>query len=180
MAEFRPTPGQKLAIEDAGGEILVSAAAGSGKTRVLTERLLRLVEQGADIDAFLVITFTKAAAAELRARISDALGERARRDGSKRLRRQAALVQGAQIGTIHGFCAAVLREFAHEAGVSPDFAVADEDRAAELRASALERALEEGYERAACDYIAGMTDHYAVSLFSTIFIPKSWNLISMV
>ena len=154
MAEFRPTPGQKLAIEDTGGEILVSAAAGSGKTRVLTERLLRLVEQGADIDAFLVITFTKAAAAELRARISDALGERARRDGSKRLRRQAALVQGAQIGTIHGFCAAVLREFAHEAGVSPDFAVADEDRAAELRASALERALEEGYERAEPDFLA--------------------------
>ncbi len=154
MAEFRPTPGQKLAIEDAGGEILVSAAAGSGKTRVLTERLLRLVEQGADIDAFLVITFTKAAAAELRARISDALGERARRDGSKRLRRQAALVQGAQIGTIHGFCTAVLREFAHEAGVSPDFAVADEDRAAELRASALERALDEGYERAEPDFLA--------------------------
>ena len=154
MAEFRPTPGQKLAIEDTGGEILVSAAAGSGKTRVLTERLLRLVEQGADIDAFLVITFTKAAAAELRARISDALGERARRDGSKRLRRQAALVQGAQIGTIHGFCAAVLREFAHEAGVSPDFAVADEDRASELRALALERALDEGYERAEADFLA--------------------------
>ena len=67
MAEFTPTEGQRLAIEDTGGEILVSAAAGSGKTRVLTERLLRLVEAGTDIDAFLVITFTKAAAAELRA-----------------------------------------------------------------------------------------------------------------
>ena len=63
-------------------------------------------------------------------------------------------MQGAQIGTIHGFCAAVLREFAHEAGVSPDFAVADEDRASELRASALERALEEGYERAEPDFLA--------------------------
>ena len=88
MAEFTPTEGQRLAIEDTGGEILVSAAAGSGKTRVLTERLLRLVEAGTDIDAFLVITFTKAAAAELRGRIAAALGERAQQSAlSKRLRR---------------------------------------------------------------------------------------------
>ena len=149
MAEFTPTEGQRLAIEDTGGEILVSAAAGSGKTRVLTERLLRLVEAGADIDAFLVITFTKAAAAELRGRIAAALGERAQQSAlSKRLRRQAALVQSAQIGTIHGFCASILREYAHEAGIAPDFSIADEDRAGELRAIALERVLEDNYERA--------------------------------
>ena len=75
MAEFVPTEGQRLAIEDSGGEILVSAAAGSGKTRVLTERIMRQVARpgGADIDEFLVITFTKAAAAELKGRISDSL-----------------------------------------------------------------------------------------------------------
>ncbi len=157
MAEFRPTEGQRLAIEDSGGAILVSAAAGSGKTRVLTERLMRQVarEGGADIDEFLVITFTKAAAAELKGRISASLSELAgERADSRRLRRQAALVQSAQIGTIHGFCAAILREYAHEAGIAPDFAIADPDRAAELRNTALERALEESYERAEPDFLA--------------------------
>ena len=157
MAEFRPTEGQRLAIEDSGGAILVSAAAGSGKTRVLTERLMRQVarEGGADIDEFLVITFTRAAAAELKGRISASLSELAgERADSRRLRRQAALVQSAQIGTIHGFCAAILREYAHEAGIAPDFAIADPDRAAELRNTALERALEESYERAEPDFLA--------------------------
>ena len=63
MARFEPTASQKCAIEETGRAVLVSAAAGSGKTRVLTERLLRRIEHDADIDSFLVITFTKAAAA---------------------------------------------------------------------------------------------------------------------
>lgn len=71
MARFEPTASQKCAIEETGRAVLVSAAAGSGKTRVLTERLLRRIEHDADIDSFLVITFTKAAAAELRSRILD-------------------------------------------------------------------------------------------------------------
>ncbi len=156
MAEFVPTEGQRLAIEDSGGEILVSAAAGSGKTRVLTERIMRQVARpgGADIDEFLVITFTKAAAAELKGRISDSLAALAAGGvDNKRLKRQAALVQSAQIGTIHGFCAAILREYAHEAGIAPDFAVADPERSAALRSAALERVLEESYERAEADFL---------------------------
>ena len=83
MAEFKPTPSQKLAIEDRGGELLVSAAAGSGKTRVLTERLMRWVTDGdapKSIDSFLVITFSTAAAAELRSRISEEIAARAAAD----------------------------------------------------------------------------------------------------
>ena len=77
MAEFKPTPSQKLAIEDRGGELLVSAAAGSGKTRVLVERLMdRVTREGLDLDQFLVITYTKAAAGELRARIAQELSAR--------------------------------------------------------------------------------------------------------
>mgnify|MGYP000827069679 FL=1 len=119
MAEFKPTPSQKLAIEDRGGELLVSAAAGSGKTRVLTERLMRWVTDGdapKSIDSFLVITFSTAAAAELRSRISEEIAARAAADpASKRLRRESALVRRAQIGTIHSFCSALLREHAGRA-----------------------------------------------------------------
>ena len=95
MAEFKPTPSQKLAIEDRGGELLVSAAAGSGKTRVLTERLMAYLtdaEHPVDIDHFLVITYTRAAAAELRSRILDGIYARIASDPeNRRLRRQVAL-----------------------------------------------------------------------------------------
>ncbi|HBD85930.1 MAG TPA: hypothetical protein DC001_00720, partial [Clostridiales bacterium] len=109
MAEFSPTASQREAIENRGGAVLVSAAAGSGKTRVLTERLMSRVtdpEAPADIDSFLVITYTRAAAAELKGRITDELADRIAADPSARhLRRQNALLQRAQIGTIHSFCA---------------------------------------------------------------------------
>ena len=158
MAAFEPTASQKLAIEDRGGELLVSAAAGSGKTRVLTERLMSWMTQGerpASVEDFLVITFSTAAAAELRGRISEELERRrAEEPGSKRLRREAALVRRAPIETIHGFCAAVLREYASRAGLDPDFAIADEDRAAELRRLALETALESAYAAGEPEFLA--------------------------
>lgn len=157
MAEFKPTPSQKLAIEDRGGELLVSAAAGSGKTRVLTERLMRWISEGdapRSIDNFLIITFSTAAAAELRSRISEELSARAAADpGSKRLRRESALVRRAQIGTIHSFCSALLREYAGRAGIAPDFAIADEDRARELRRLSLETVLEAAYAEAEPGFI---------------------------
>lgn len=157
MAEFKPTPSQKLAIEDRGGELLVSAAAGSGKTRVLTERLMRWITEGdapRSIDNFLIITFSTAAAAELRSRISEELSARAAADpGSKRLRRESALVRRAHIGTIHSFCSALLREYAGRAGIAPDFAIADEDRARELRRLSLEAVLEAAYAEAEPGFI---------------------------
>ncbi len=157
MAEFKPTPSQKLAIEDRGGELLVSAAAGSGKTRVLTERLMRWITEGdapRSIDNFLIITFSTAAAAELRSRISEELSARAAADpGSKRLRRESALVRRAQIGTIHSFCSSLLREYAGRAGIAPDFAIADEDRARELRRLSLETVLEAAYAEAEPGFI---------------------------
>ena len=77
MAEFTPTPGQALAISDRGGELLVSAAAGSGKTRVLIERLMGYIlgENRADVDSFLIITFTRAAAEQLRGKIGEHISE---------------------------------------------------------------------------------------------------------
>ena len=148
---FDFTPSQRLAIESTGGAVLVSAAAGSGKTRVLTERLIRRVadvERPVDIDRFLVITYTRAAAAELRGRIMEALGTlAAAQPENLRLRRQQTLCCRARIGTIHSFCTEVIRENCHRLGVPPTFTVMDEERAEQLKVAVLSRLLDRRYER---------------------------------
>ena len=137
---------QRAAVEDRGGDLLVSAAAGSGKTRVLVERLMGYVEQGEDIDRFLVITFTNAAAAELRDRVAGAIHARlAQAPGDRRLRRSATLVYKAQICTIDAFCLDLLRQWGHLAGLDPDFRLCDKAEGEELRRRALEEVLEERY-----------------------------------
>ena len=146
MSDFEPTEEQKQAITSHDRPILVSAAAGSGKTRVLTERLMARIMEGKDITRFLVITFTRAAAAELRGRILAELSERLAEDpGSSRLRRQSALIYRAQIGTIDSFCTSVVREHAHLLAVSPSFSVLDPERSTVLRRNALEDVLERAY-----------------------------------
>ncbi len=148
MSKFEPTPAQKDAVEVRGCPVLVSAAAGSGKTRVLTERLMARVLEGEDVDRFLVITFTRAAAAELRGRILTELnGVIAENPGDRRLRRQSALLYRAQIGTIDSFCTTVVRENAHQLGISPGFSMLDEERSQSLLARSLEEVLDRAYER---------------------------------
>lgn len=194
MSEFKPTAAQAAAMNTRASAVLVSAGAGSGKTKVLTERLMGyLTDEGssADIDSFLIITFTRAAAGELRGRISEELARRIALDpGNRRLRRQTALCQRAQIGTIHSFCASVLRENSHLTGLSPDFKIADEDRAQSMKASALERVLDSRYENSA-DYPgfmlladtvgAGRDDRRLTELVLTLYgkmqchaRPESW------
>ena len=149
MSETRPTPSQAEAMYTEGCALLVSAGAGSGKTRVLIERVMHFVaesEPPVDLDSFLIITYTRAAAAELRGRILEELsGRLAREPGNARLRRQSALCQRAHIGTIHSFCAELLRENCQTAGLSPDFRILDEERADSMRAAALDRVLERYY-----------------------------------
>lgn len=148
---FHFTENQRRAIESRGGTLLVSAAAGSGKTRVLTERLLRYVtdpDESVDIDRFLVITYTRAAAAELRSRIMDALAAlAAERPGDARIRRQQSLCCRAPIGTIHSFCSTIIREYSQVLGVSPAFTILDDDRAETMKQSIAERLLEQRYAR---------------------------------
>ena len=133
-------------MEDRGGDLLVSAAAGSGKTRVLVERLMGYVERGEDIDRFLVITFSNAAAAELRDRIAAAIHARlAQRPGDRHLRRSATLVYKAPICTIDAFCLDFLRQWGHLADLDPDFRLCDEAEGEELRRRALEEVLEARY-----------------------------------
>ncbi|MCI9156232.1 MAG: helicase-exonuclease AddAB subunit AddA [Lawsonibacter sp.] len=145
---FPLTEEQRNIVDDRGGELLVSAAAGSGKTRVLVERLLdRVTSEGIDIDRFLVITYTKAAAAELRGRIAQELSDRlAQTPNDRHLRRQTTLVYRANISTIHSFCAALLRENGHLLDLDPDFRLCDEGEGRVLLAQALEDVLDQRYE----------------------------------
>ena len=150
---FSLTEEQQAAVDNRGGGLLASAAAGSGKTRVLVERLLARVEEGADVDRFLVITYTKAAAAELRSRIVEELSDRlALRPTDGHLRRQATLVYKAGISTIHAFCAQLLRECGHLLDLDPDFRLCDEGEAGILMLRALNDVLDRRYEAMDSDF----------------------------
>jgi len=142
------TDEQLRAIEARGGNLLLSAAAGSGKTTVLVERVLRLVtEDGADVDRMLVVTFTRAAASDMRAKLSRRLGELASA-GDDRCREQLLKLEQASISTLHAFCADFLRANFESAGVDPAFRILDDAVDARLRDDALDAALEEAYARA--------------------------------
>ena len=139
---------QRAAVENRGGELLVSAAAGSGKTRILVERLMnRVEEERIDLDHFLVITYTKAAASELRGKIMEELNARlAARPGDAFLRRQKMVIYRAQISTIHSFCTALLREEGYRIQLNGDFRVGDDSECVILKDRVLSRLLEERYE----------------------------------
>ena len=139
------TEEQLRAIEARGSSILLSAAAGSGKTTVLVERVLRLVtEDGADVDRMLVVTFTRAAASDMRAKLSRRLNERAAA-GDARCRDQLLRLERASISTLHAFCADFLRTNFESAGVDPAFRILDDAVVARLRDEAMTAALEEAY-----------------------------------
>jgi len=150
MSKIALTDEQQSAVDRRSSSVLVSAAAGSGKTRVLTERLMSYVTDPVnpvDIDSFLVITYTRAAAAELRSRILEELSALSSAEPeNRRLRRQNTLCYNAKIGTIHSFCTGILRENCHKLSLSPDFRVGDEDSCAILKNRALEKTLDAAYE----------------------------------
>ncbi|MDD4075075.1 MAG: helicase-exonuclease AddAB subunit AddA [Eubacteriales bacterium] len=154
------TPQQLDAIQREGN-LLVAAAAGAGKTAVLTERIVERVRRGADIRSILVVTFTKAAAGEMKKRVIAALLEAAQAspEEAERLREAAERVQDASISTLHAFCLQVLRRHFYEAALDPAFRVADEARSAVLLEDALDELMESRVEepevRALCDLLGG-------------------------
>ena len=154
MAEFTLTPAQAAAVSHRGGALLISAGAGSGKTRVLVERLMALISEGHDVDRFLIITYTRAAAAELRGRILDALNDRLQNPENQHLRRQTALLLQAKIGTIHSFCSAVLRENAHLCGIRPDFRQLEGGEESILRSDVLREVLQARYDDLTAEFSA--------------------------
>ncbi|AST08014.1 helicase-exonuclease AddAB subunit AddA [Anoxybacillus flavithermus] len=147
--ESQWTDEQWQAIYATGQHTLVAAAAGSGKTAVLVERIIQKIlhtTQPIDVDRLLVVTFTNAAAAEMRQRIGEAL-ERAleKEPHSLHLRRQLSLLQKASISTIHSFCLDVIRKYYYVIGIDPVFRIADEGEMALLKEEVLEALFEQYY-----------------------------------
>ena len=162
MAELL-TPQQQMAVCNRGGKLLVSAAAGSGKTKVLVDRLLLYLTEGKgqiNIDDFLIITYTKAAAAELRGKIAAKLNERlAEEPENKHLQRQVQRLYLTKISTVHAFCGDILREYAYRLDIPGDFRVADERECQILQLQVLDRILENAYESADPDFLTFIDTH---------------------
>ena len=143
------TPEQQRVIELHNSNILVSAAAGSGKTAVLVERIIRMIcdgEHPADIDRLLIVTFTNAAAAEMRERIAAGIAATLEADpGNEHIQKQSALLHNAQITTIDSFSLFLIRNHFNEIGLDPDFRVADEGEIKLLQQEVLAQLLEDAY-----------------------------------
>lgn len=151
------TEDQQKAIEARKGTLLVSAAAGSGKTAVLVERVIQRLcdsEDPCGVEQLLIVTFTNAAAAQMKEKISAAIGARIALDPSnKRLRRQQLMLPCASICTIDSFCIGLVRENFHALGISPDFELLDEGKRTILRNQAAETVVEAKYENASPDFL---------------------------
>lgn len=159
------TKEQRNVIEYRDRNILVSAAAGSGKTAVLVERIIRRItdpKAAVDIDNLLVVTFTKAAAAEMRERIGAAI-ERACEEHPEdtHLRRQSALIHNAMITTIDSFCLFVVRNHFEEIGLDPNFRIADEGEMKLLESDVLAEVFEENYAAEENASFCALIDAYA-------------------
>ena len=148
MAE-KLTPQQEMAVRNRGGKLLVSAAAGSGKTKVLVDRLMLYLTDPvapANLDEFLIITYTKAAAAELRGKIAAKLSERiAQQPENRHLQKQMQRLYLTKITTVHAFCGDILREYAFLVDLPADFRVADENDCRQIRENAMKKCLDEAY-----------------------------------
>jgi len=147
--ERKWTSEQRDAIYARGGTLLVSAAAGSGKTAVLVERVIGLItdpNHPCDADRLLVVTFTNAAAAEMRERISQRLSDMISQNPLDfNLQRQQMLLQNGHISTIHSFCLDLLREHFEKLDIPPDFRVADQNESEIIRSEVLSDILEKMY-----------------------------------
>ncbi|MFC0523549.1 helicase-exonuclease AddAB subunit AddA [Pontibacillus salicampi] len=143
------TPEQERAIYTSGKDVLVAAAAGSGKTAVLVERIIQKLlnkEEPTDIDSLLVVTFTNAAAQEMRNRVGEALeGALEQNPESLHLQKQLSLLQRASISTLHSFCMEVVRHYAYLLDLDPQFRIADDIEADLIRQEIVEDLFEEWY-----------------------------------
>ena len=156
MAEIKLTRAQQAVVDNRGGALLVSAAAGSGKTKVLVDRLLSRIcdpDSPCNIDDLLVITYTNAAAAELRLKIAQALNKRlAEEPENKHLQRQMSRIYMAEISTVHAFCSGLIRTYAHVLDIPGDFRMIEEPEAQVIQTKILDALLEQGYQDCSDDF----------------------------
>ena len=155
MSDVVWTKEQSLAIHEKGQNILVAAAAGSGKTAVLVERIInKIINEKIDIDKILVVTFTKAAAAEMRGRVLDAIyAEIEKNPSNMHLQKQITLLPKASICTIDSFCLDVVKNNFFEINISPNLKIADTTEIEILKLETLEDLFEEKYEAGDKDFL---------------------------
>lgn len=150
------TEAQQKVIDTRNKNLLVSAAAGSGKTAVLVERIISMISEGeqkVDIDHLLVVTFTNAAAAEMRGRIGKAIDEKLLKEPDNlHLQQQISLLQSAQITTIHSFCLNVIRNYFHRIDLDPSFKIAEESEITLMKSDVIGDVLERFYEEGREDF----------------------------
>ncbi|MCV9887110.1 helicase-exonuclease AddAB subunit AddA [Metabacillus halosaccharovorans] len=158
------TDDQWKAIVASGQDILVAAAAGSGKTAVLVERIIRKIlnrENPVDVDSLLVVTFTNASAAEMRSRIGEALEKALKENPSSlHLRRQLTLLNKASISTLHSFCLQVVRKYYYLINIDPSFRIADQTEGQLLIDEVLDEMFEEEYSREENEEFFDLVDRY--------------------
>lgn len=151
------TKEQQSVIDLQNRNILVSAAAGSGKTAVLVERIIKMLtreENPLDVDRLLIVTFTEAAAAEMKERIRGAVEKKlAERPDNEHLKQQETLIHNASITTIHSFCLSVIREHFHRIDLDPSFRIGEEGELKLLKQDVLEQVLESWYEEGTPEFL---------------------------
>ena len=156
MSDVKWTEAQQKAIDYHKSSVIVSAAAGSGKTAVLVERIIRMLDE-TDIDRLLVVTFTQAAASQMRENIAEALENKIRSDidlEKKALyHRQLTLLPGACISTLHSFCSKIIKENFEKADLSPDYSLIEPDRSALFLSQAVEQLIEEEYDSGTTEFL---------------------------
>ncbi len=150
MAQRTWTASQQAAIDFSGGNLILSAAAGSGKTATLTQRIIRLLTDpatAASLSRMLIVTFTNAAAGELRSRIGDALTAALAEDpGNRRLLRELTMLPGARITTIHSFLLSALQPYYAALGLPPDFSVMEQAQAVVLQKEAMQETVSDFFD----------------------------------
>ena len=137
------TDEQRQVILERGKNLIVSAAAGSGKTTTMIARILSLIEQGESIDNLLVVTFTNASAADMKVKLADGL---AKLEPTPHLLEQQDLIMNADVSTLHGFCSKLLKTYFYQAGIDPAFVILPEDVTNVLKQTALDQLMDEMYE----------------------------------
>lgn len=180
MSEAKWTPEQKKAIDTRGCNLLVAAAAGAGKTAVLVERIIKKItdeKNPIDIDKLLVVTFTNAAASEMRERIGDAISKALDENAeSKRLQRQLTLLNKSSITTIHSFCLDVIRNNFHLIDLDPGFRIGDETECTLLKQETMEEMFEEKYDEDSREGFLSLVESYSGSRDDTALQEMILNL----
>lgn len=164
MSKKNWTEGQLSAITHRGSDLIVAAAAGSGKTATLTERVIRrVVDENADLSRMLIVTFTKAAAEELRIRIRDALTKKSTETPSDRsLRVKLLMLNSAQISTIHGFCSSLIKDNYAALGLPGGMRIAEESEAVLLKKRVMDKVIDMYFEN-------DVPDEYKSEGFAILF-----------